>query len=394
MQAIQRMIRLMLLAMLMVFALSPVVLFPVATLAEGSAGEPARQPALNQGQKWRIGYCETEPFSNYSAVFSALVQGLTEYGWLHDTEGLPYMPDSSDTVAMWAWLAANPVSDYLTFVPDAHYTISDMLVAGDPDPAGTIISRINGRQDLDVIIAFGTKAGQLLANDRHPARVFVFSASNAFASGIVQDVETSGSSHIWAHMDPTRFQRQLRVFQDLFKFRKLGIIYEDSEAGRAYAALGDVEQMAASYGFTIFREFVAEPTSEQDVSRYRLDMAAAYGRLAEQVDAFYLTVGSIDPDWLPTLLEPFNARKIPVFSQMGDSEVKAGALLSVTSSDFINIGRFGADTIIRALRGQPMNGLGQVYASTPQIILNFTTASKIGYKPTFDILLVADKIYH
>lgn len=373
------------------------IIIITATLVESSASvqsEEQYMPKTNNGHKWRIGYCETEPFSNYSGILNSIINGLQEYGWLENTQSLPYSEGQDDTGAMWNWLSKNNVSEYLEFPEDAHYTLSTMKIANGKKPEDIIIDRLNSKKDIDLMIVMGTKAGILLGNDKHSVPIFVFSASNAYTSGIVKDVEYSGNSHIWAHMDTNRFKRQLQVFNDVFKFKKIGIVYEDSELGKSYTALNDIEYIAKERGFSIEREFVNESKGTHDAERYRNDLKAAYKRLAQKVDAFYITAATIDPKWLPELLEPFYKEKIPVFSQLGSDEVKAGALMSITYFDFPNMGRFGADTIIQALSGVPVEKLKQTYENTPQIILNLEVAKKIDYKPSFDIMLVADKIYN
>jgi ABC-type uncharacterized transport system substrate-binding protein len=157
--------------------------------------------------------------------------------------------------------------------------------------------------------------------------------------------------------------------------------------------LDDIQSVAKERGFEIIPEYVNEPKDDKDTARYKADLKNAYGRLAGKVDAFYITTASIDPKWLPDLLQPFYDKKIPIFSQLGADEVSHGALMSITLFDFPNMGRFGADTIIKALNGNPVNKLEQNYPNNPQIILNLETAKKVGYKPAFDILLSADKVY-
>lgn len=373
------------------------IMIMVAAMAESGMVRGVKNenaPQKNNDRKWRIGYCETEPFSNYSGILNGIIRGLEEYGWIENAKDLPYVQGQDDTKEMWEWLSKNDVGEYMEFPADAHYTLSNMKQENGLGPENVIIERLNTKKDIDLMIVMGTKAGKLLSNDRHNTPIFVFSASDAFASGIVKDVEYSGSSHIWAHMDANRFKRQLQVFDDIFDIKKLGIVYENTELGKNYAALGDIEYMAKERGFGIEREFVNEPKGDDDVERYRRDLKTAYQRLAQKVDAFYITVASIDPDWVYELLEPFYERKIPVFSQVGSDEVRAGALMSITYFDFPNMGRFGADTIIKALEGAPVDMLKQTYESTPQILLNLEVAKKIGYKPSFDILLVADKVYN
>lgn len=352
------------------------------------------KPIDNNGVKWRIGYCETEPFSNYAAILHSIILAFGELGWVENIETMPYQDGQDDSKEMWEWLSKNSVGDFIEFPVDAHYTLSSMQTAEGIKPEEEIIKRLNTKSDIDFMIVMGTKAGTLLGNDKHNVNTFVFSASNAYASGIVKGIDYSGNSHVWAHTDIDRFKRQVRVFDDVFQIDKLGIVYENSEIGKTYTALGDIEAVAKERGFTIESEFVKEPQNNADIERYRLELKAAYEKLSKKVDAFYITIASINPKWLPELLEPFYKEKVPVFSQMGSDEVKYGALMSITLLDFPNMGRFGADTIIKAIYGEKLDTLSQKYENTPQIILNLETAKKVEYKPSFDIMLVADRIFN
>lgn len=371
-----------------------ILVLSMATPSVGLESNSSFKPIMHDGKKWRIGYCETEPFSNYSEILFSIIQGLDEYGWLKNAKSLPYTHGQDDTKAMWQWLSENDLGEYIEFPKDAYYSMSTMKVENGKNPEDTIIDRLNSQNDIDLMIVMGTKAGIALGNDKHNVPIFVFSASNAYNSGIVKGVDYSGSNHIWAHMDVNRFKRQLQVFDDVFKFKKLGIVYENSEVGRSYSALNDIEYMAKERGFEIEREFVDEPKDDSDIERYKNDLKAAYSKLAPRIDAFYVTIASIDPKWLPELLQPIYNNKIPVFSQLGLDEVQHGALMSITYFDFPNMGRFGADTIIKKMSGVPLDKLEQSFENTPQILLNLEAAKKIGYKPSFDILLVADKIFN
>ncbi len=369
------------------------LLFGLTAPAFEKPKDTGLEPRLKEGRKFRIGYCETEPFSNYAGILYGLMQGMAEYGWIKNVGSLPYIEGQSDTWSMWEFLALSDVGEYVEFPRDAHYTLSKMTTVDGKKPEDQIIERLNTRKDLDLLIVMGTRAGTLMANDKHAVPVFVFSASNAYRSGIVKAADYSGNSHVWAHMDLNRFKRQLQVFHDVFSFKKLGVVYEDSDLGRTYSALGDIEATAKERGFSIERELVREPAGPEDVERYRADLKAAYEKVAQRVDAFYITIASIDSAWLPELLEPFYQRKIPVFSQLGRDEVQHGAMMSITIYEFANMGRFGAHTLIKAMCGAPIEKLELTYENTPQIILNLEAAKRTGFKPTFDILLVADKIY-
>jgi len=290
---------------------------------------------------------------------------------------------------MWDWLASHDVSPYLEFVGDAHYTLSEM----DADAGDKITQRLNEQKDIDLVIVMGTKAGLSIANGRHNVPVTVFSTSNAFRSGIVNSVETSGRERVWAHMDPELYQRQIQVFHDVFQFKKVGMIHEQSDVGKVLAAVADVEKVGKERGFEVVTRPIKEPVDASDNERYLRDMVAIHEELAQQVDAYYLYMSMLTPDQLPQVLKPFYDRKIPVFSQLGSEEVAGGALISVARADFSGIGSFGAETIVRILNGESANSLPQVFQNTPHIALNLDTAKKVGYRPSFEILLVADEIY-
>ncbi len=347
-------------------------------------------PQMNGGQKWRVGYAETDPYGNFAGTLYGLVIGLEKLGWISGVtdRDFPYVSGQDESKAMWTWLASHDIGPYIEFVKDAHYSfIEDELGIEEQ-----INNRLINDQDLDLMIVMGTLAGTKVATDKHQIPTLVFSSSNAVGSGIIQSVADSGHDHIWAHMDQDRYIRQVEVFHDIFSYKSLGMVYENSELGRIYAAVADVEGFAEERSFSIVREFVKEPKSDEEFDQYYKDIKAANTELASKVDAMYITLGPWDVKMLPELLQPFIDKKIPVFSQLGPEEVTHGALLSLARPNFDGVGLFGADTIAKVLNGTSPRELPQVYGDTPSIVLNLEVADLIGYQIPFDILLAADEI--
>lgn len=372
-----------------VLLVAALLLFLVPPPRGEQAGAPAGPELPEDGEKWRIGYCEGEPFVNFAGHLHGLLTGLDETGWIEDLEGLPYEPGQEDSRVMWQYLAQNEKSPYLEFVEDAHYSF--FL---EPESEEELLERLEHEGDLDLVIVMGTYAGVALSTDSHQVPVLVFSASDPLGSGIVESVDDSGSPHVWAHLDPGRDRRQVEVFYDLFEFETMGLVYEDSELGRIFSAIDDVEEVAAEQGFDIARRFVAEPVDSADYERYYSELLSAHEELAQEVDAFYLSIASIEAEKLPTLLHPFYRHDIPVFSQLGSGEVQYGALASVARADFNDIGIFGAHIIGQVLDGHKPRELTQVYMETPNIALNLEVAERVGYQVPFEVMLVADLIYH
>jgi len=346
-------------------------------------------PQKNNGEKFRIGYCESEEFINYAGTFVALLRGLEEIGWLSNIENIPYKEGQSDSWLMWEWLSNNATGPYIEFVSDAYYNLYSLDAAAEKE----MINRLKDEKDIDLIIVMGSAAGQLLATDEHETPTMVFSATNAVQSQIIKSEADSGLDHIWAHMDADRFKRQLSVLYDIFNFKKLGLVYEDSPVVKDYSAITDIEKIASEKGFELVEYHVRNPINQADESRYYKDLALAYEKIAKEIDAMYITVAHIESSKLNNLLEPFYINEIPVLSQLGAEEVKHGALMSISLTDYKNLGRFGAHQISKVLKGTKPRDLNQVFKSTPQIVLNIEVANTIGYKIPFEILLISDKVY-
>ncbi|MGE5417366.1 MAG: ABC transporter substrate-binding protein [Acidobacteriota bacterium] len=367
------------------------LLSPVMAARSANSGSSTNilAPGLKDGHKYRIAYCESEPYVNYAGTLYALIKGFGKLGWL-DARGLPYAKGQSDTTAMWDYLTAHNSSPYIDFVKDGNYSLSTMPSA---NPENLIIRRLKEKGDIDLVICMGTKAGKILAQGKHKVPVAVFSTSNAVRAGIVKSASDSGCDNIWAHVDPARYQTQIEVFHDIFKFKKLGLVHEDSETGRILAAVDDVKKVARTEEFKIIGYGIKEPINDADQERYYHDLLKLHKKLAGEVDAMYLTMGQIEADRLPEMLAPFYEKDIPVFSQLGSEEVANGALLSVAQASYNQVGEYGAEVMIKLLRGMSARQLAQSFQSTPNIALNLDVAERIGYKPSFEILLAADEIY-
>ncbi|MFZ7101722.1 MAG: ABC transporter substrate binding protein [Peptococcaceae bacterium] len=365
------------------------VLSAVETTGTVSAAYPGGIPDIGpDGAKWRIGYCESENFITYTETLVAVVKGLEESGWVNNLAGFDSVAATGDSGAIWEWLATREVSPYLEFAGDAFYNLREQDVR-----AEDIVNRLNDRRDPDLLLAMGAQAGYLLSNFLHDTDIFVFAASNAVRSGIIDSVHDSGKDHVWAHMDEQRFERQIKAFYDILRFRKLGMVYEDSDNARIYSAVNEVEALAREKGYEIVRYYVREPRTPEEYPGYYREVQAAYNKLATEVDAMYVTIASLESTKLPQLFQPFYDHKIPVLSQLGNIEVKNGALLTVSVMDAVNIGRFGADNIIKCLQGAKPRDLEQSFQSSPQITLNAEVARKLDYKLPFELVMVLDEAY-
>lgn len=346
-------------------------------------------PKTDNGKKWRIGYYEGGEYVDYQKIFAETINGLMKLGWIEQA----YLPPQKgeQTKQLWNWLATEAKSKYLQFVKDAHYSANwdDKLRI---NTAAAIIKRLNKKKDIDLMIAMGTWAGQDCANNDHSTPTEVMSASDPLAAGIIKSIEDSGYDHVHAQIDPYRFERQIRVFHDIFGFKKLGICYEDTETGRSYAAIDKVEKVAKERDFQVVRSFTKSDVADTKLAEE--SVKKAFHELVNKVDAIYVTQqGGINYRSIPELVEIANANQIPTFSQSGSEEVKYGFLASISQAGFKYIGEYHAEIMAKILNGAKPRELPQLFEEPPKIAINLKTAEVIEFDPPVYILLAADEIF-
>lgn len=346
-------------------------------------------PVTNNGEKWRVGYYEGGAYINYQQQLTETVKGLMQLGWLETAE-LPEQSGES-TDMLWEWLSKKAKSDYIEFVANAHYSAlwEDKNRKKVEDE---IVFRLNNDKDIDLMIGMGTWAGKGLANYRHRTNTLVFSTSNPISSGIIKSVEDSGFDHVHVRVDPKRNERQLMVFHEMIGFEKLGVVYEDSLAGRSYAAIETIEALAETHDFRIIRCHTESDTS--DKRKAEEGVVKCFKELARKADAIYVTQqGGVSRRSIPMLVEIANKHKIPTFSQSGAREVSYGVLASLSRAGYKYVGRFHAETIAKVLNGAQPNQLNQLYEEPPKIALNLKTAEIIGFDPPIVLMGATDEFF-
>ena len=353
------------------------------------------KPKLNNQKKWRIAYYEGGPFINYPTTLIEIVNGLIGLGWI-ESANIPEIK-GKNTEKLWEWLSSNLKSDYLEFVKDAHYSANwnKNSKKGQESlrdkTARKIIKRFNKKKDIDLIIAMGTWAGQDLANDKHTINTLVCSTSDPITAKIIKSADDSGFSHVHARLDPTRYERQLKVFYDIIGFKKLGVAYKDTIGGRSYSAIATVEKMARELNFEIVRCHVkSDSKGEEEVK----SLLSCYKKIAKDVDAIYVTSQTgVNKKSITNIVNLFNSSNIPSFSQHGMKYVKYGLLMSISQAGLKFVGKFHAKTIAQIFNGAKPGELNQVFKAPLSIALNLKTAELIGYDPPVDVIGAADEIF-
>lgn len=348
-------------------------------------------PVLNNGQKWRIVFYEGGPHANYYHYLEATIRGLMKLGWIERSELKTVQSKRMDTQRLWTWLVNNSQSDYLEFLEDGYYSANwdDELRQAN---RARLIKRLASKDEINLVIAMGTWAGLDLANNEHSVPTIVMSTSDPVEAGIIKSQDDSGYDHVHARVDPYRYERQLRIFHDIIKFKKLGIAFEDSIYGRSYSAIDTVEKVATDIGFDVVKCYTKSDISDTNVASQ--SVVQCFEKLSKKVDAIYVTIqGGVNPESIPRLVQIANKNSIPTFSQLGSKEVQQGILLSISRPGFKPAGLFLSATIAQILNGAKPRQLKQIFEESPSIAINLKTAEIVGLYLYADILAAADTIY-
>lgn len=344
-----------------------------------------------QDKVWRVIYVEGGPFSDYQRILRGLTLGLQERGII-DNGQVPVPQDSEEVKGMWAWLAANAGGSRLRFMPDGFYS-SGWQEDKRKEVLQAVVDRIRTKGDVDMILAFGTWAGQDFARADITIPVVVSSVTNAIASGIIPSIDDSGRDNLVAAIEPDRFKRQVLLFHDIFQFHKLGIAYEDTPSGRGSVALDEIEAAAAERGFELLRCTDTFDVEDPDIASDRL--LACHKKLAAQgADAVYLTCNiGLQAKAMERVLEPLAEAHIPTFSQLGAPDVMHGALLSVAQTSATDEGRFSAELMEEIMNGAKPRDLSPVFESAVSMAMNLYMATRIGWNPPLEVLAAVDEFY-
>lgn len=347
-------------------------------------------PVLNEGRKWRVGYYEGGPYQNYPIILKATVRGLMDLGWVTPAS-FPDSADPNDARQLWEWLSRPERSDFIQFVKDAFWCANWQTPLRNENRE-SVLKRLNQNKDIDLMLAMGTWAGQDLANNRHHVPTLVLSSSDPLKAGIVKSYEDSGFDHVHARVDPYFHTRQISLFHNLFKFKRLGVAYENTPAGKTYAGLAHIETVAEKTGFEIVRCYTADETP--DLRAAEKSAERCFNELAPKIDAMYATTqAGVNKRNMPRLMAPLISYKIPSYSQEGATLVKYGFLLGMAKSDFRELGEFHAEIMAKVFNGAKPRDLSQVFEDPEKIAINLDTAKKIGYEVPESLMRIADKIY-
>ncbi len=350
-------------------------------------GSSSHQTSGN-ARKFQIAYYEGGHYSDYTDCMRAIIHGLIHYGWIENTP-VPLLEGNVDK-PYWQWLSSQAKSSRLSFAMENAFS-AGWSEDRRKDTKQTVLNLLNSGK-IDLVIAMGTWAGQDLSNLSHHVPTLVTSTSNPIQAGIIQSAQDSGIDHVTARVDSKRYLRQIRMFHRIVGFKNLGVIYEESEDGRLYSAIKELEMVAKERHFNIVRCTFIDSTPDRETSGR--ECIECMKQVAKTADAFYVTAMLALDEQIDQMADILNKHKIPSFSMVGSKYVKKGILLSISTDEGYRAqGLYDAKKMIDILKGATPRDLNQELPDPLDLVINMDTARAIGFHPPAGILRISKKIY-
>lgn len=358
--------------------------------------------------KFKIAVIQSGEFGNYTNSFLGILDGFKELNWVKDID-IP-QEKKKNLGEIINTLQSMDYSDYVEFPKEMFFDFN--WAENEQELKQKINSEkyqhiIKGDDKADFIISLGTLASTVLSKpDTFDIPILVASVSDPVASDIIKSTEDSGKDYLTAFCDPDRFTRQVKLFYDVVQFDKLAVLYTNTTAGKSYAALEDIKNVAEEKGFDIVSNVdlgieIIESDKNPDASKVYLD---ALEKVCEKISnkdnpeekgAVYLTIqAGLTLESLPKVLEIVNKHKLPSFAMEGSKYVKHGILYSIATIQERLAGKFNAEKIIKVFKGMKPRELNQVFSVTPEISINLKTAEIIGHNVPVDILVSSNETYN
>lgn len=341
-----------------------VAVFWCVLVLSGSAAmaEPAlKRQAPPSPKVYRVAVLEAGTNWVHDKMLSALQAALVEKGWGERVQ----FPADARSINSWTSLGK----------------------------AGTVrmATQLMQRTDIDLIIGMGTEAAQaLVASNNGRTPIVAMTLSDPIGSGVVKSAEDSGVDNLTTCVMPNQWLNMLRLFHTVVRFKKLGVIYEDTAAGRTYTSLDDARDMVREKGVRLVEFSHLERGASVSQCKDALTWLVGNG-----VDAVYLPDIPCF-DWTTTdprpLLDYLRAHKVATFARTGLPLVQLGALMGAFDFELKPLGRFHAAQLIGIFEGAQPRKLKMVMPDAMGLSLNLKTARAIGHDLSPDVLVNADVI--
>jgi ABC-type uncharacterized transport system substrate-binding protein len=182
------------------------------------------------------------------------------------------------------------------------------------------------------------------------------------------------------------------MFHRLVRFKKLGVVYENTPDGRTYSAISDLEKLSAERNFELILCDIVDSTDDRESAK-RACMEC-FEKVVKEADAVYLTSVQSISENIERISSLLKQEKKPSFAMNGSKMVRKGILMSISNDGaYEALGLYYANKVASIFNGTKPRDLEQLYPDPLVIALNMETSRIIGFPIPKSILRIANEIY-
>ena len=194
--------------------------------------------------------------------------------------------------------------------------------------------------NVDIAVGIGTPMALALYNTIQN-RPIVFSAITDPVSAKLMPSKDKGGKNITGVSDAVNVEEQLNNFRKIVPFKKLGLIYTNSE-DNSIAMYNTTKEVCEKLGVELISQAITNIS----------EIKQAAQSLVDRVDAFYVVTDNNVCSSLGALTDTAAAKNIPVFSSDPASSMQFGGVLYTVGADYYTVGRLTGKQIIEILNGK------------------------------------------
>ena len=332
-----------------------------STVAMAASGREDVPPPP-EGKVFRLAYLEAGPYWSYDSLLAKIQNSLKSLGW----------------------------GDAVVFPPELHFSLG-----WDEKEKSTYESRVRqifSANNFDLLLSFGTEASQEVVKvNPGTVPIVAVSITNPVAAGVVPGVTDSGAPNLTTVLNDNKGVTLFKVFYHILRFKSVGILYNDTKAGRLYAYLDDAREVGREAGFSVLEYDKLSVNEKLDECMQGVKELSDRG--AEAI--FISNLACVDPQSVdPTPLYDFlERRRIPTLAAEDLEQVRHFATLGILPFDEDEMSMFHARQIISILSGTKPGDLSMHLPFNFRLLVNLEAAQHIGLTFPIDLLMITDEIF-
>lgn len=222
-------------------------------------------------------------------------------------------------------------------------------------------------QNPDIVVGVGTMSAQSFAPYATKDKVkFVFSSvTDPLTAGLVKTItqpgnNTSGISN-FVDLEP-----QIKLFLKLQpSLQKLGILYNPGEIN-SVSIINKLKALAPKFNLSIIPQAIIKTA----------DVAQAAVKLAQNVDAIFISNDNTCLSGLQSVIRATNAAHIPVY--VSDTDAVAQGALAALGPNQYDIGLQTGNMVARCLNGEKLSTIPVEFPQQTELYLNLDAAKITG----------------